>query len=99
IERAREKLGEKEAALMQARLRLNGDSELSRRQLQSEREQLRQEKDVLRLQSQEQDNRATDLQTAKHSLLEEQRKWETERAQLAAECQGLENRIKNHRRN
>jgi chromosome segregation ATPase len=91
------------------RLRLNGEIELSRRQLQATQEGFRQtqlqweaSRTQQRLKMQEQasglEDRAAALAEAEQELALQQARWNKRRLKLEKEVEGLENRINNSRR-
>jgi hypothetical protein len=109
LEKENERLQQEKAALVQARLRFNGEAELGKRQLQADRAAFQQE----RLRWQEQrareaaglDRRARALGRREAALgdgerlLEDERyRWEKGLILLKRETEGLENRIRNQRR-
>jgi chromosome segregation ATPase len=96
-------------AFTKERLRLNGEIELSRRQLQAAQEEFRQTQrqwDESRTQQhrkmQEQasglEDRAATLGEAEQDLAAQQARWNKRRLKLEKEVEGLENRINNYRR-
>jgi chromosome segregation ATPase len=109
LEKESERLRQDKEAFIQERLRFNGDSELSRRQLQDLRAELRQEQKQWREhQAQMQaemharalaaSQRDTELAEAVSDLDTEKRHWQGTRLHLEREAEGLESRIRNHRR-
>ncbi len=109
LEKEAERLEEAKAGITQARLRWNGDYELSRRQLkaaweqfqrqeQQARERLVRDRTELQERARGFDQREAQVLKAEQDLEEEKRQWQVARLQLDQEAQGLENRIQNQRR-
>lgn len=109
LERETGRLQQEKASLTQARLRHNGEIELGRRQLQAGWDKLRQQQEQwqerrvneqaewqerLRLVEQREQAAAG----AERSLAAERQKWDSTRLQRGKEAEGLENRIRNQRR-
>ncbi|MCI0458302.1 MAG: protein kinase [Gemmataceae bacterium] len=104
-----ERLQHERALLTQARLRFNGEAELGKRQLQADRELLREQQ--LRWQDQrtreqaELERRARALGERESALADNERaldddkySWEKTRALLLREAEGLDTRVRNQRR-
>jgi pSer/pThr/pTyr-binding forkhead associated (FHA) protein len=96
-------------ALAQARLRLNGEVELGRRQigagwteLRQQRHQFEQraatERAELQQRRRELDHQEADLLALEHDLADQRAEWEARRQLIDQETEGLENRIRNQRR-
>ena len=109
VEEEREKLLQQREQLNQARLRFNGDAELSRRQLQADvvafrleqrQEQEQRERDYtdLRQRTQSLDEREAVLVQAEQDFEEHKQHWQDTQLQLEREVEGLENRSRNFRR-
>jgi hypothetical protein len=108
LRRDAEALQGERAALVQAQLRFNGEVELGRRQLREEWQELglaqqqweatlNQEQARRTAEQRELHRRASAVQSAERALAERQRKVEQRVAQLTAEAQGLEVRVRNQR--
>jgi chromosome segregation ATPase len=104
----KEKLRQEREQLNQARLRSNGETELSRRQLKADWEAFREEQRRederiqhehadLRKRSLALDQRAASLAHAERELEEQRHHCQTTHIQLEREAEGLENRIRNYR--
>jgi hypothetical protein len=102
-------LEEEKAHLLEVRLRLNGEMELGRRQIQDDRyelqearrqwqEQKHEEECALRRRARELDRRAASLAEAEQLLAEQRQFAEDRRLDLEREVEGLENRARNLRR-
>src|SRR5439155_17504932 len=93
-----ERLQQEKAGLIQLRLRFNAESELSRRSLQVDWQQLRQQQAELLEHASALDQRDAALHAEEQQLAAEKRRWEQVRLQFQQEADGLENRIANSRR-
>ena len=102
-------LEQQKQAFATERLRLNGEVELSRRQIQAAQDELRQgqqrwdesrgqQHKHLREQAHAIEERAGALADAEQELADEQSRWNKRRLKLEKEVEGLENRINNSRR-
>jgi pSer/pThr/pTyr-binding forkhead associated (FHA) protein len=98
LEREEERLRQERATFESARLRLNGEAELTRRQLQKDREHFHQEQEEVRQRARLLDQQAAALAEAEERRLLEQRRWDSTCLDLKCEADGLESRIKNYRR-
>jgi pSer/pThr/pTyr-binding forkhead associated (FHA) protein len=109
LEKATGQLHQDRAALVQARLRFNGEVELGRRQLQAGWNELQQQRRLLQEQRareqadaqsrrQELDRRARALADAEHHLADERLRWEDTRYLMERELAGLNTRARNQRR-
>ena len=98
LEKEREQIQQEKTALMQARMQLNGEMELGRRQLQADWESLHQAQAEVRERTSAVDLREKDLVAGQHRLIEEKQRWEADRSGLQQEVEGLESRIANSRR-
>jgi hypothetical protein len=109
LERATERLARERAGFLQERLRWNGEVELGRRQLHAGWDELRdqqrrwQEEEGRRqaaLQQRQGDleRRTAVLAAGERDLAERWQHWEDTRAYLQREVEGLENRVRNRRR-
>jgi chromosome segregation ATPase len=96
-------------AFTKERLRLNGEIELSRRQLQAAQEEFRQtqrqweesrtqQHRKMQEQSSGLEDRAATLAEAEQDLAVQQTRWNKRRLKLEKEVEGLDNRINNYRR-
>jgi chromosome segregation ATPase len=99
LEGERQRLHRQQVALAEARLRFNGETELGRRQLQAEWEPLREERRELEQRVHAAAQREAALAHAERQLAEDQCHREERLRHLEAEAEGLENRIRNRRRN
>jgi pSer/pThr/pTyr-binding forkhead associated (FHA) protein len=109
LERDKERLQQEKAAQVQARLRFNGERELGRRQLRADwdelraeqqcwQEQLTREQASLQQRQHALEGRERTLAEGEARLLDEKQRWLATRLLLEREVEGLENRIRNHRR-
>jgi chromosome segregation ATPase len=98
LEKQRERLQQEKTALAQAQLRFNGDSELTRRQLQSESDRLGREQEQLEERQRALEQAANQQVEADQRLRAEQERWHAEHQRLTQELDSLESRIRNYRR-
>jgi chromosome segregation ATPase len=102
-------MDQQKQAFTKERLRLNGEIELSRRQLQAAQEEFRQTQrqwEESRAQQQRKvqeqasglEDRVATLAEAEQELVAQQARWNKRRLKLEKEVAGLENRIDNYRR-
>jgi chromosome segregation ATPase len=98
LDQEKERLQQEKASLLQARLRLNGDSELGRRRLQEDEENLRRQQAGLQERAGVLDFREKSLDGREKALAVEKRHWEETRSHLQQEAQDLETRVTNWRR-
>jgi pSer/pThr/pTyr-binding forkhead associated (FHA) protein len=109
LEKEAEHLQQEREAVDQLRLRVNGECELSRRQLKAAWKEFRQiekqwqeaqarEKRESREKERQLGQRKAELARAERTLEDEKQSWQAKRLYLEKENEGLENRIRNHRR-
>ncbi len=98
LEEESKRLEQGKADLAQARLRFNGDIEITKRQWRVDQDQLSQEQAELREHSRALDRREAALVEAESRLAQEQQHWEETRLHLGQEAEGLQSRVQNYRR-
>jgi chromosome segregation ATPase len=109
LEEEKERLGRDRDTLNQTRLRFNGETELSRRQLKADWDALRQEKQQQEESFQQEhadlrrrflalEQREAALAQAGRELEEHKQQWQETRIELEREAEGLDNRVRNYRR-
>jgi hypothetical protein len=109
LTRNRAALEREKASFAEARLRFNGEVEVGRRRLQEGWEQLRAAEEQARERISKHDTearrqnaeltaRVAALEDAERLLADERHTWETRRADLQREAEGLESRVRNLRR-
>lgn len=109
VEKEHARLQEDRQAVRDARLRFNGEAELSRRQLQAEwsmlrqarwqlDEEIRRHRAEVEQRAQVLDRREADLADAELELADLRAQAEDRRRRIDREVEGLENRVRNHRR-
>lgn len=109
LEKEVERLHAERQELYRARLQLNGEAELGKRQLRDGWNQLSEERRRFQEQQSRQqaesaarrrelEQREIDVTDAERQLADERRHWDTRRIQLEKEVEGLEVRVRNQRR-
>jgi hypothetical protein len=109
IEQDADGLAREKAELVQARLRLNGEVELARRQVQCERDELGRQQRLwqeeegraradLRERQRQLDGREAVVARAEQELADQWQQWEQTRHDLEKEVEGLQARVRNYRR-
>jgi hypothetical protein len=95
--RQKEQLRKEQASLAEARLRFNGEVEVSRRQLQEERDTVLRERAALQMQIKGLAQREAAVTAAERELAAERQQWAAARQLRQTEAEGLERRIGNYR--
>jgi chromosome segregation ATPase len=97
LEEERHKLEVERAALNDARLRFNGEVELSRRQLQDGWDEFRLARERRGCEDAERGRRYRELTRSERALEDQWQHWHETRQGLEAEAEGLESRVRNLR--